>query len=239
MPVQTPQSFDDFSDKYHETLSECLRLYGGRDAQYYNRLKAKRLIELARKHLGDLSKRDFLDLGCGTGLTAEIISPAFRRGAGVDLSHGMLRACHARLGSNPLPNCRFAQASVADLPFPGGSFDLAFSVTLIHHLPDDAIWKMFADVRRVLKPGGLMVHFDHNPYNFLTRRIVENCVYDKDTALRPMSRVASLAEETGFRIADRGYLIFIPGALKFLEPLEYLFKPIPLGGQYYFSAKPL
>lgn len=228
----TPQSFDPFSDKYHEMLTECLQAYGGRDAQYYNRLKANWLGRLAAKHLGALSQRDFLDLGCGTGLTDEIISPIFRSGVGMDLSRGMLKARVCRH-----QNCSFVRGSVNEIPFLSGSFDFVFSVTLIHHLPDSAVYGMFAEIRRVLKPGGLMVHFDHNPYNFLTRRIVNNCVYDKGTTLRPMKRIAKLTKDAGFQVSDRGYLIFIPGALKFLEPIERLFKHIPLGGQYFISAK--
>jgi len=133
-------------------------------------------------------------------------------------------------------NCCFLQGSVIALPFAEHSFDLVFSVTLMHHLTNSALDGMFKEIRRVLRPGGLTVHFDHNPYNFLTRRIVSRCEYDRNTTLRPMNRIKSIAREKGLRSVESGYIIFFPAALKFLEPIERIMRPIPLGGQYFFSA---
>lgn len=225
------QSFDPFGDQYHERLSECLREYGGRDAEYYNLLKVAWLMRLAAKFLGNPSGLKFLDLGCGTGLTEEALCPKFRFGVGVDLSRGMLKARTCKH-----PNSVFMQADVARLPFADKSFDLVFSVTLMHHLPDDSLRGMFSEIHRVLKPGGITVHFDHNPRNFLTRRIVSKCEYDKDTTLRLKKDIVAAARQNGFKPLDSGYIIFIPAALKVLEPLERLLKPIPLGGQYFMSA---
>lgn len=223
--------FDDFGDDYYERLTGCLNAYGGRDAEYYNLLKVKWLRNLAHKHLGDTSQKKFLDLGCGTGLTADAIGDAFGMGVGLDLSLGMLKA-----GTCDRVNCSFIRGDASRLPFPDDSFDLVFSVTLMHHLPGDVIPGMMSEVSRVLRPGGLTVHFDHNPYNFLTRRIVARCEFDKGTTLRPLKIIIGLAEDAGFKMVDSGFLIFIPAFFKYLEPMEKLFKPIPLGGQYFMAA---
>jgi len=228
-----PRGFDEFGPDYNERLDACLRGLGGRDGRYYNRLKCDGLLRLARKYLGDTRVRDFLDLGCGTGLTERTIAPEFRFGVGLDMSPGMVRAAGDAPG-----NCAFALGDAGRLPFADRSFDLVFSFTMLHHLEDPTLAAMLPEVRRVLRPGGLMAHFDHNPYNYLTRQVAKYCDFDQERAiLRPLRQVKALARGHGFTVVESGYLAFIPAALSFLEPLERLFRPLPIGGQYYLAAR--
>ncbi len=231
MSGQGPENFDRFGPEYHAELSRCLASFGGRDSYYYNQLKVSWLKKLAGKFLGDVSGRDFLDLGCGTGATVAALAPSFRRGTGMDLSPGMLK--HA--GPRPA-NAALVRGDVARLPFAAGSFDLVFSVTLLHHLDERALPLAMGEVKRVLRPGGLAVHFDHNPRNFLTRRVVADCAYDRDTTLRPLERIAALAREAGLTVRAQGYIIFFPAFLQFLDPLEKFITSVPLGGQYFLAA---
>ena len=46
------------------------------------------------------------------------------------------------------------------LPFPDHSFDAVVSHWLMHETYFDAVPKIFAETRRLLKPGGIMMHFD-------------------------------------------------------------------------------
>ncbi len=56
------------------------------------------------------------------------------------------------------------------LPYDDASFDFAYTICVMHHVPP-AQWPAFAaEMRRVVKPGGMAAVFEHIPYNPLTRR---------------------------------------------------------------------
>ncbi len=57
----------------------------------------------------------------------------------------------------------FHQMSADALSFPDASFDLVFSSMFLHELPGRTIAKVFQEARRVLKPGGLMLHMELPP----------------------------------------------------------------------------
>lgn len=91
--------------------------------------------------------RRALDLGCGTGLGADLVAGTFPGASvvGLDLSERMVRAGAAKGRPHPV---RFVVGDTSALPFAEGSFDLVVTVA--------AIW--FADeLARVLAPGGAAV----------------------------------------------------------------------------------
>jgi SAM-dependent methyltransferase len=225
-------SFDPYARDYYQRLDRCLRGLGGRDALYYNRLKFRWLMRLAPKYLPDLGRADFLDLGCGAGLTVAAAAPSFRFGAGLDQSPEMIKA-----GLPPQPNTALLVGDATRLPFPAQSLDLVFSATFLHHLADHDLAVLMAESRRVLRPGGLLIHFDHNPYNILTRQVVRFCEFDEQLAImRPLRAIARLTAAAGFTVRETGYLAFIPAFASVLEPLEPWLRWLPLGAQYFLAA---
>ena len=91
-----------------------------------------------------------LDAGCGTGGNWRMLS-RFGRVAGVDISELALDAARGR-GIGLL-----ACASVGQLPFPDGSFDLVTSFEVLYHraVGDDVA--ALVELRRVLRPGGWLL----------------------------------------------------------------------------------
>jgi ubiquinone/menaquinone biosynthesis C-methylase UbiE len=69
------------------------------------------------------------------------------------------------------------------IPFPAGHFDLAFLACVLHHIPHSEHVEILQEVRRVLRPGGALVIFEHNPYNPLTVRAVKSCPFDENAVL--------------------------------------------------------
>jgi hypothetical protein len=80
------------------------------------------------------------------------------------------------------------------------------------------------------------VIFEHNPYNPITRRVVNDCPYDEGVELLSKRALNRLLEATGLRVVRHGYSLFFPPGLKALSGLEMMMSWLPLGGQYWTLA---
>jgi SAM-dependent methyltransferase len=93
-----------------------------------------------------------LDCGCGPGAIsvglAEAVGPAGHV-TGIDFGESQIEVAKTRA----TPNLRFRVASIYELPFEDGAFDLVFSHALFEHLADPV--RGVAEIRRVLRPGGV------------------------------------------------------------------------------------
>lgn len=103
-----------------------------------------------------------LDVGCGTGSLA--IAVKAKAGAtadvhGIDAAPEMIEVA-SRKAARRKVDVRFQVGLIEDIPFPDGQFDLALSTLMLHHLPDDLKRTGFAEIRRVLKPGGRFLAVD-------------------------------------------------------------------------------
>jgi SAM-dependent methyltransferase len=101
---------------------------------------------------GGLSAGDrVLDVGCGTGSLAFAAARLAETGSvtGIDLTPGFVDFARSRSDD---PRLRFDIADARDLPFPDNSFDRAFSLLVLHFIPDAA--RAVAEMRRVVRPGG-------------------------------------------------------------------------------------
>jgi len=105
--------------------------------------------------------RAVLDLGAGTGAATAALRDRFRKArvVAVDLAPGMLReaARHQRLFR------RFDRvlADAAALPFADGTLDVAYSNLMLQWFDDPA--RVFAELARALRPGGLLVFSTFGP----------------------------------------------------------------------------
>lgn len=96
-----------------------------------------------------------LDIGCGTG--GITLSLAADYGAakviGVDVEDPVLATANRRAAAKGLTDrVEFVKVTAGPLPFGDGEFDLVFSKDAMIHIPDKEA--LFADVFRLLKPGG-------------------------------------------------------------------------------------
>ena len=63
---------------------------------------------------------------------------------------------------------------------------------------------------RVLKPGGRIYLFEHNPVNPVTRYLVKTCVFDKDAKLLGIIIVINLFKDCLFRNIEKKFILFFP-----------------------------
>lgn len=102
-----------------------------------------------------------LDVGCGPGTALRRVARLVPDGevVGVDLSLEMLTVAHERARSAGIANVALYQADVTRLPASfEGSFDLAYSCLVHHHLPDQA--GAVRSIARSLRPGGAYAAID-------------------------------------------------------------------------------
>lgn len=104
-----------------------------------------------------------LDVGCGTGSLAfvakRIVGPAGTV-HGIDASQPMINRAAAKAARSGI-HAQFEVASADALPFPDGSFDVALSTVMLHHLPRATRVVAVSEMRRILRPQGraLLVDF--------------------------------------------------------------------------------
>jgi ubiquinone/menaquinone biosynthesis C-methylase UbiE len=101
-----------------------------------------------------------LDVGCGVGGPARYFALAHQCDVtGIDLTEDFVRAAQAltaRVG--PAEHVRFQQASALEMPFAAGSFDAAYLLHVGMNIADKK--RLFAEIARVLRPGGTLAVFD-------------------------------------------------------------------------------
>jgi ubiquinone/menaquinone biosynthesis C-methylase UbiE len=104
-----------------------------------------------------------LDVGCGTGsltLTAKGYVGPSGTVIGIDASPEMIAEAQKKAQHG---EAVFEVGLIEKIAYPTASFDVIISRLVIHHLPDALKRRAFAEVLRVLKPGGLFFIADFKP----------------------------------------------------------------------------
>jgi len=128
-------------------------------------------------------------------------------------------------------------AEGARLDLPDGYFDLCFSACVFHHIAHEQHRFWLEELRRVTRPGGMLVIFEHNPLNPLTVHAVNACPFDANARLLTARKLAAAMRLAGWEPPKCEYRIFFPRLLASLRPLERCLKKVPLGAQYSLSAR--
>ena len=127
-----------------------------------------------------------LDLGAGSGVVAEAILS--HRGdvwlTLFDAQHRMLLRARRRLASVSGVRPAYTVGLAEFLPFSDAQFDAVLMVTVLGEVDDAG--KVMREIRRVLRPGGVVSISEHFP----------------DPDFRSLARVRALLKDVGFEERD-------------------------------------
>ncbi len=226
--------FDKFAEEYLATHQRNLKI-SGEAPDYFARYKLDELRRLwTRQSLPEPTA--VLDFGCGIGASLPHLKAAFPTAdlTAVDVSARSLEIAEQRFpgiaslvrydGSGPVPLAPASQ-------------DLIFSACVFHHIDHVDHGRILADLKRLLRPGGRLVIFEHNPVNPVTRYIVATCPFDENAVLVPAGVLSKALLSAGFSRVKARFTGFFPGPLRALRPIEPMLSALPLGAQYYTLAQ--
>ncbi len=97
--------------------------------------------------------KDVLDIACGEGYGSAMLVRDARSVVGVDIDDATV--LHARAAYHNVTELRFVRGDAADIPLEDNSFDVVVSFETIEH--HDRHAEMLSEIRRVLRPDGLLV----------------------------------------------------------------------------------
>ena len=123
------------------------------------------------------------------------------------------------------------------IPVDDEAFDVSFATCVFHHVEPGGRAGLLAEMRRATRPGGLVVIFEHNPWNPLTRRVVSTCEFDRDAELLSRRTAQRLLEDGGMGEVEGSYILFIPRDSRSVRLLERRLGWLALGAQYIVSGR--
>jgi SAM-dependent methyltransferase len=104
--------------------------------------------------LGD----DVVEIGSGPGLTTDVLRRRVPRLTAVEIDDHLASALAERLAGT---NVEVVHADGTALPFEAGRFSAATLFTMLHHVGSAALQdRLFTDLNRVVRPGGILVGTD-------------------------------------------------------------------------------
>lgn len=150
MKKEIKDVYNNIANRYNES-----RKYKKGNAYFFNELME---MPTTLKMIGDVKNKKVLDLGCGPGRYAKILSDKKAKVIGIDNSENLIE-----VAKKEAPKAEFIVGDVEKLPFSNNQFDVVISPLVIGHLKD---WnKVLKEVNRVLKKNGVFIFSITGPFS--------------------------------------------------------------------------
>lgn len=220
------EEFDRYKESYDDAVNRAIA-FSGQKAESFTRAKAGDLLRTIVSHFSSPRQLSLLDVGCGIGNYHPFLTPVVGSISGVDVS----RACIAKAQErNPVVSYTVYDGN--QLPYRDQQFDVTFCVCVLHHVLPERWTQFVGEMRRVTRAGGMVVVYEHNPRNPLTRKVVRDCDFDRDAVLLTMAQTRQLLTAAGCSDVETSSILTLPPMGWLVERLDGLFAKLPLGSQY-------
>lgn len=223
--------FNETKNSYRDQIEQSIS-FSGKGLDYFTEVKADYLKKIIAEELPSIHTPKLLDVGCGHGYIHPRLVEAGFRVSGVEVASEVLPYAER---ANPAVDYQSYDGHT--LPFADHTFDVVLTICVMHHVPPQN-WQGFVnEALRVLKPGGLFVVFEHNPYNPLTRYVVASNAIDDDAVLLPPRTTSNLLTKAGFTHIVSRSILFTPFSSRLFKWMDEKLGRLPLGAQYYLYGK--
>lgn len=229
-----PAEFDAFATDYSGGMDNSVKALLGSSGDSFLDVK----LNWLRRHVfpaGTRADLRLLDYGCGRGDMLRLMA---RRGLklqmlGSDVSDGMLREgaklWAPELGALP----HFMQQAESNVPLADAAVDVVLISSVLHHIPVADRPGVYREIWRLLKPGGRVVVFEHNPLNPVTKYVVTHTPIDENAILLRCGEVEAGLRDAGFAKVTPSYLMFAPPRLGSIgQHIDAMLSWLPIGAQY-------
>jgi len=220
------EAFDAYRNTYEGLVSDSIA-FSGLKHDFFLIAKVRFLAHLFAERFGAGYRPSLLDVGCGVGRMHPLLMPVVGDLAGSDVSAEAIDRAKA---DNPGVDYRVGQAG--PLPFADASFEVTTAVCVVHHVQPPARDGFLAEMRRVTRPGGLVILIEHNPWNPLTRLAVARCPFDHDAVLLSARHARHLLAKAGLAAVESRHFLVLPTAAPAAGRIERGLERIPIGAQY-------
>jgi SAM-dependent methyltransferase len=225
-----PPQFDAYASGYEDLLRDPLRVKFTSSNEFFFERKIQVIREFYQKIGVSTDNLSWLDAGCGQGDLLRAGHRYFKSAAGCDPSEGMLQSCSQFEVRH--------QSSESSLPFEDSSFDFITAVCVYHHVPEERRLALTLELKRLLKPRGILCVIEHNPLNPITRLIVSRSPVDKDADLLRLSQAKRMLSSARTKVLASTYFLVFPATLhRQFAAIERRLSSFPVGGQYAVFAQ--
>jgi ubiquinone/menaquinone biosynthesis C-methylase UbiE len=222
-----PTNFDSFASEYRSVHSQNLH-FTGAESEFYSEYK---ILEVLKRTKNDAPAL-ILDFGCGDGTTSYFFSKHFPDQFihGIDISAASIKIANEK----NIANSEFKIFDGEIIPFDSETFDVVFIANVLHHIDFELHQQVLCECRRVLKHNSSVFVFEHNPLNPVTRKLFNDCIFDRDAKLLRQKYLHKQMLLSGFEQINTSYHLFFPRQkiFKAFHYLERYLTAVPVGGQY-------
>jgi len=161
-----------------------------------------------------------LDVGCGTGTLMILLKQTHPQVEvlGADIDPRILAIARAKVARAQV-RVTLEESSATILPYPDASFDAVFSSLMIHHLCTDDKMRLFAEAKRVLKPGAGLHIADFGAPRHAYARLIRPLMRRLEQAADNLDgKLPNMLSAAGFNeVRETAYFLTLFGTLTLFQ----------------------